>query len=214
MNVQVSVSGFENRISGPRKTFRAIIEAMAHPGRLVRIKSKLNIPDLLNPASAATCLTFLFDEAPLWADLSWNSSAISWFQFHCGCSIVTEPCMAHYALITRPEVMPPLNTFKIGGNKHPESATTLIVQVEQFNNDKGKILSVPGMKTTTHFAPEGIPPKFWEQWQFLAASSPLGMDVFFTCNDILAALPGKTEINDPNIQRNNEKSKPHQLWEG
>jgi alpha-D-ribose 1-methylphosphonate 5-triphosphate synthase subunit PhnH len=169
---------------------------MTHPGMLVKIKSKLYIPELLNPASAAVCLTLFDDETPLWTDLSWNSSAVSWFQSQCGCSVVTEPCMAHFALITQPSAMPSLDDFKIGDEEHPESAATLIIQVDHFNDDNHKILSGPGIKTTTHFSPGGIRPQFWKEWQLQAALFPLGVDVFFTCNDILTALPRTTQISD------------------
>jgi alpha-D-ribose 1-methylphosphonate 5-triphosphate synthase subunit PhnH len=202
IGVHVTALGFEDPVLGPQETFRTILEALAHPGQLVKIKSKLNVPEILNPASAATCLTLLDDETPLWTDLSWNSSVIEWFQFHCGCSVVTEPCMAHFALITQPAAMPPLDDFKIGDNEHPESAATLIVQVERFNDHNGKILSGPGIKTTNYFAPAGIRANFWEQWHLQAALFPLGVDVFFTSNDILAALPRTTQVSGPIVQVN------------
>jgi alpha-D-ribose 1-methylphosphonate 5-triphosphate synthase subunit PhnH len=197
MDVQELAPGFENPVLGPQQTFRAILEAMAHPGMRVKINSKLYIPELLNTASAAVCLTLFDDETPVWTDLSWNSSAINWFQSQCGCSVVTEPCMAHFALITQPSTMPPLDDFKIGDDEHPESAATLIIQVDRFNGDKVKSLSGPGIKTTTYFSPKGIRPQFWKEWQLQAALFPLGVDVFFTCNDILAALPRTTQVSDP-----------------
>jgi alpha-D-ribose 1-methylphosphonate 5-triphosphate synthase subunit PhnH len=198
IDVQELAPGFEDPVLGPQQTFRSILEAMSHPGMLVKINSKLlYIPELLNTASAAVCLTLFHDETPLWTDLSWNSSAVNWFQSQCGCSVVTEPCMAHFALITQPSTMPPLDNFKIGDDEHPESATTLILQVERFNDHNHKILSGPGIKTTAQFSPVGIGPQFWEQWQLQAALFPLGVDVFFTCNDILAALPRKTQVSDP-----------------
>mgnify|MGYP000131453347 FL=1 len=188
--------GFLNPVLGPQQTFRAIIEAMARPGQLIKIKSKLNNIEMLNMASAAVCLTLLDDETPLWTDLSWNCTAVNWFQIHCGCSVVTEPCMAHFALITRPADMPLLDDFKIGDEEHPESAATLIIQVEGFNDPNVKILGGSGIKSTTHFAPAGIPKIFWQQWQLQAALFPLGVDIFFTSNDILAALPRTTQIID------------------
>jgi alpha-D-ribose 1-methylphosphonate 5-triphosphate synthase subunit PhnH len=199
VDVPVLEPGFENPFLGPQQTFRAILDALARPGQCVKIKSKLNVPELLNAASAATCLTLLDDETPFWTDLSWNSSAVDWFQFHCGCSVVTEPCMAHFALITQPDEMPSLDDFKIGDNEHPESAATLIIQVERFNDPNCQILSGPGVKTSTHFAPAGIQANFWEQWQVQSASFPLGVDVFFTCNNSLAALPRTTQVSIPGV---------------
>ena len=92
--------------------------------------------------------------------------------------------------------MPLLDDFKIGDNEHPESAATLIIQLRGFNSKDHKILSGPGAKSTTRFAPAGIQPDFWEQWQDQAALFPLGVDIFFTCSDLLAALPRTTQIKD------------------
>lgn len=91
--------------------------------------------------------------------------------------------------------MPLLDDFKIGDAEHPESAATLIIQVEGFNGANGKTLSVPGIKSTTHFAPAGIPRNFWEQWQLQVALFPLGVDIFFSCGDLLAALPRTTQLS-------------------
>ncbi|MGD8723673.1 MAG: phosphonate C-P lyase system protein PhnH [Desulfobacterales bacterium] len=196
MDGQMQAKAFDDPDLSSEQTFRAILKAMVQPGQLVKIKSKLYRPGLLDTASAAVCLTLLNAETPLWTDLSWDSTAVSWFQFHCGCSVVTETCMAHFALITQPTNMPLLDDFKIGDAEHPESAATLIIQVEGFNGSDGKTLSVPGIKSITHFAPAGIPRSFWEQWQLQAALFPLGVDIFFSCGDLLAALPRTTQLSD------------------
>ncbi len=62
MDLQKLTLGFEDPDLGPQQTFRAILEAMAHPGQLVNIKSKLYFPELINMASAAVCLTLLNNE--------------------------------------------------------------------------------------------------------------------------------------------------------
>jgi alpha-D-ribose 1-methylphosphonate 5-triphosphate synthase subunit PhnH len=189
--------GSKNPMLGSYQTFRTILKAMSHPGQLVKIKSKAYVPELLNKASAAVCLTMLDHEIPLWTDLSWSSSAFNWFQSQCGCSLVTEPCMAHFALITQPAFMPPLSHFKIGDDQRPGNAATLIIQVERFNGHQAKVLYGAGIKTTTYFAPTNIPAKFWEEWQLQTSLLPLGVDAFFTCDDILAALPRTTHVSDP-----------------
>jgi alpha-D-ribose 1-methylphosphonate 5-triphosphate synthase subunit PhnH len=196
---------FENPELGSEQTFRAILEAMVQPGLLVKINHNLSISDSVNTASAAVCLTLLNAQTLLWSDLDWGSTAISWFEFHCRCSVVTEPCMAHFALITQPTSMPLLDDFKIGEDKHPASAATLIIQVEGFNDPNVKILGGPGIKSATPFAPAGVPKNFWEQWQLQAALFPLGVDIFFTCNDILAALPRTTQINNSAALAKNPK---------
>ena len=122
--------------------------------------------------------------------------------------------MAHFALITQPANMPPLDDFKLGDLVHPISATTLIVQIERFNGCNGKTLSGPGIKTSTYFAPAGIQPKFWEEWQLQAALVPLGVDVLFTASNFLAALPRTTRIVDSSLQADNQASDENMLRDG
>ena len=74
MDLQKPTLGFEDPVLGPQQTFRAILEAMAKPGMLVKINSGLYFPEGLNAASAAVCLTLFDNETPLWTDLNWNSS--------------------------------------------------------------------------------------------------------------------------------------------
>ena len=110
------------------QTFRAIFDAMDHPGQIVTICEDLNPQDVLNAASAATCLTSLDYETPVWTDVDWKNPAINWLQFDCDSSILTEPCMANFAIITKPVGMPPLDYFRIGSNKYSEKTTTMVVQ--------------------------------------------------------------------------------------
>jgi alpha-D-ribose 1-methylphosphonate 5-triphosphate synthase subunit PhnH len=98
--------GFDDPALGSQQTFRAIFAAMEHPGRLVTIRENPEAPDVLNSASAATCLTLLACETPVWTDVERKSPAISWLQFGCGGAVVTESCMANFAIVTKPATVP------------------------------------------------------------------------------------------------------------
>jgi alpha-D-ribose 1-methylphosphonate 5-triphosphate synthase subunit PhnH len=74
---------FDDSALGSYQTFRAILEAMEHPGRLVTIRENPHAPDVLNSASAATCLMLLDHETTVWTDVHWRSPAISWLQLCC-----------------------------------------------------------------------------------------------------------------------------------
>ena len=175
---------FDEHALGSQQTFRSILDAMANPGQLITIRETPHAPEVFNSASAATCLTLLNNETPVWTDVDWQSPAISWLQFGCGCSVVTEPCMANFAIVTRPDVMPALNYFRVGRYEQPEKATTLLVQVNDIlpiaanSSDKG-----------AHLELKGVPETFWHQWQQLSSLHPLGIDIFFTCDDVLTSLP-------------------------
>jgi alpha-D-ribose 1-methylphosphonate 5-triphosphate synthase subunit PhnH len=181
--------GFNDPDLGSHQTFRAIFTAMDHPGQIVTICENPNGPDVLNSASAATCLTLLDYETPVWTDVDWKNPAINWLQFDCDSCVVTEPCMANFAIITKPTGMPPLDYFRIGPHKYPEKATTMVVQVDDILPSKVNKCSDILVDKVGQLELVGIPNRFWKQWQHLSSLHPLGIDIFFTCDDVLIALP-------------------------
>ena len=119
-------------------------------------------------------------ETPVWTDVDWKNPAISWLQFDCESSVVTEPCMANFAIITKPARMPPLDYFRIGLDKYPEKATTMVVQVDDiFPRTDNKYYDTLVDKVGK-LELKSVPDKFWKQWQHLSGLHPLGIDVFFT----------------------------------
>ena len=180
---------FDEAAFGSQQTFRAILDAIEHPGRLVTIRQNPYAPDLFNSASAAACLTLLDYETPVWIDIDWRSEAIGWLQFGCGSSVVTEPCMANFAIITKPATMPPLDYFRIGRYEYPEKATTIIVQVDDIIPSADKKYSKTFVDKIPRLELKGVTENFWYQWQQLSGLYPLGIDIFFTCDDVLTALP-------------------------
>ena len=181
--------GFDDEVRGTQQTFRAIRDAMEHPGQLVTILENPHAPEVFNPASAATCLTLLGYETPVWTDIELNNPAISWLQVGCKSSIVTEPCMAYYAIITKPASIPALDYFRIGPYEYPEKETTLIVQVDDIIPGTGQDHSNVLVYKTAWLEIKGITDKFWHQWRQLSRLNPLGINIFFTCDDVLLALP-------------------------
>jgi alpha-D-ribose 1-methylphosphonate 5-triphosphate synthase subunit PhnH len=181
--------GFDDSAHGSQQTFRAIFAAMEHPGQLVTIRENPIAPEVFNSASAATCLTLLSYETPVWTDVDWRNPAINWLQFGCGSAVVTEPCMANFAIITKPATMPPLDCFRVGRYEYPEKSTTIIVQVDDILPGTANKYSNLFVDNTAQLDLKGVPNKFWNQWQQLSGLYPVGIDIFFTCDDVLIALP-------------------------
>jgi alpha-D-ribose 1-methylphosphonate 5-triphosphate synthase subunit PhnH len=174
---------------GSQQTFRAVITAMEHPGQLITIRQDPYAPAIFNSASAAICLMLLDCETPVWTDIDWPSPAISWLQFGCNSSVVTDPCMANLAIVTKPATMPALEYFRIARYDSFENATTILVQVDD-------ILPVVEYKRAGIWVDEmfqlelkGVPHHFWHQWRHLSDRHPLGIDIFFTCEDVMTVLP-------------------------
>ena len=66
MNLHQLAPGFDDTVVSTEQTFRAILTAMGHPGQVVQTPNNLSFPKALNSASAATCMTWLDYETPVW----------------------------------------------------------------------------------------------------------------------------------------------------
>ena len=170
-------------------TFQAVLTALEHPGAAVRLPKSEGLPWPLNSASAAVLAAWINPETPVWTDLHWNSEPAAWLQETCGCSLVTEPCMAMVALIVKPFRMPSLKQFHHGENDRPEKSANLILQVEGFSAAGAGQRGLPGWCRKLDFTPSGLPRRFWSEWNAQRRLLPLGVDVLFTCADTMVALP-------------------------
>lgn len=186
--------GFSDPVQGSRQTFRAILDAMAHPGRIVTTDNVLTPPRPLNPASAAVSLTLLDFETTLWTDLKPNTKGNGWLRFHCGCSIVQDSSEAVFALISRTDTMPALNKFKTGDDESPEFSTTIIIQTGGLSSRDGIRLTGPGIEDFSTLKVEGLTKHFWQDRQSQFDIFPLGVDIIFTCENRLAALPRTSRV--------------------
>jgi alpha-D-ribose 1-methylphosphonate 5-triphosphate synthase subunit PhnH len=188
--------GFDGPALGSQQTFQAIMTAMEHPGQLVTIHQNPDAPDIFNWASAATCLTLLDRETPVWIDIDQHSAAVSWLQHCCQSSVVTELCMANFAIVTKPVNMPDLEYFRVGTSDYPENATTVLIQVDDILPDVANRTIGIGFDQRPRLVPQGLSEQFWQQWRQLSGRHPLGIDIFITCEDVLIMLPkSNTYIN-------------------
>jgi alpha-D-ribose 1-methylphosphonate 5-triphosphate synthase subunit PhnH len=58
----------------------------------------------------------------------------------------------------------------------------------------GKRLSGPGIETFSILKMEGLTERFWQDRQIQFTMFPLGVDIIFTCENTLAALPRTTKV--------------------
>lgn len=188
--------GFEDPVHQAQHTFRSVLHAMAHPGRVIEL-DVIPSPEPLNTATTAVCLSLVDFEIALWFDAAVTApEAAEHLRFHCGCALATSSTQADFALISDPMNMPALNDFKIGSDEQPELSTTLIIQAKKIQQGEGKRLSGPGINGETQLAIDGIPDSFWTQLQANHALYPRGIDIILTCGSQLAALPRTTEVKD------------------
>lgn len=187
--------GFADSILDSQRVFRALLDAMDHPGRIVEVPGSDAAPDPLHPATAALCLTLADFETPLWLDARTTTlETVAYLRFHCGCRLVDAPGQGRFALIADPERVPPLNAFDLGTDEFPERSATLLVQVEGLTSGRGRRLTGPGIKVESRLEARGLPDSFWQGLRWNHALFPRGVDVILTSGRRLAALPRTTAV--------------------
>src|SRR5215471_16904990 len=92
---------FADPVQESQGTFRAVVDALARPGTIRRIPSKVAAPPPLNAAAAAVALTLLDYETPIWLDpmLAGRQDVVDWFRFHTGAPITLDPSGAAFAFV-------------------------------------------------------------------------------------------------------------------
>ncbi|MGE0724146.1 MAG: phosphonate C-P lyase system protein PhnH [Alphaproteobacteria bacterium] len=195
MTAAAPLPGFADPVQDSQRAFRAMLDAIAHPGRIVRIEAPPPAPAPMMPAAAAALLTLVDHETPLWLDPAARTpEALAWVRFHCGAPVVDAPEACRFALVTDPAAMPALDRFPVGADAFPDRSATLILQVAGLAEGAGMVLRGPGIETVARLAVEGLPAAFADAWRANRALFPCGVDLFLVAGERVAALPRTTEL--------------------
>ena len=201
-------AGFSEPVFDSQRSFRAVLEAMSHPGRMVDVGTPIDAPPPLHAATAAICLALVDFETPVWIQAATDGnthatenatahateSLSQFLRFHCSSPLAADPALAAFAVIHDPAHMPALTAFSAGLSDYPDRSTTLLIQVDGLNTGCRVQLSGPGIKGTQQLAPSGLPERFWTEWRDNGALFPRGVDVLFICGSDIAALPRTTRV--------------------
>lgn len=190
------LSGFPEPVHDAQRVFRHVLDAMAHPGKIVAIDDLPEAPAPLNKVSAAICLSLVDFETPVWVDsiVAESGQALAHLKFHCGCPVTTDPKLARTALISTAHGLNTLGRFHIGTDERPDLSTTVIVQAEDLNTGSGARLTGPGIQTESRLEVMGADDAFWFAIKANAALFPRGVDVMVTTDRAVACLPRTTQV--------------------
>jgi alpha-D-ribose 1-methylphosphonate 5-triphosphate synthase subunit PhnH len=185
--------GFADPVHGAQTCFRAVLRAMARPGRIERLPSLLaGVPPFpLGLAAASLALSLCDIDTPVWLDEATRPAA-AYMTFHCGAPPVASPGEARFAFVGDATVLPPLDSFALGSDEYPERATTVVIEVGALTAGSGACLTGPGIDGQARLAAAEVPARFWHERTALAELFPRGIDVVLVCGDSLAALPRST----------------------
>ena len=188
----IDLPGFADPVTDAQGCFRAVLDAMARPGRIHEAGVGLTPPVPLAPASAAVLLTLVDHETPLWLDPNVAASR-EWIAFHCGAPLATGPDACAFALALS---LPDLAVLPAGSHEAPERSATIILQVRAFEGGQRFRLEGPGLREPGIPAIDGLPVEFAGVWQQNRARFPLGVDVILCAGARLAALPRSVTLQE------------------
>lgn len=195
-NIVTDLPGFADPIHDTQQTFRALLSANARPGKPEKISPVMSVPRTnatpspsgLTPACGAACLTLLDLDVTLWLQPSFTTSVKNWLLFHTGCRLTEHPDKADFALIEDLAALPELSIFNIGTGEQPETSTTLLIQIENFDIGQPVMLTGPGILDQQAIAPL-VPQHFWHFWRQNHQAYPQGIDVFLFTENSVMGLP-------------------------
>ncbi|GHF48226.1 phosphonate C-P lyase system protein PhnH [Seohaeicola zhoushanensis] len=179
--------GFDNPPVQSALAFRAVMNALARPGRIETVAGAA-APAPVSPAAAVLLLTLCDAETPIFLAGAHDCAAVrDWLAFHCGTPVVTRRAEAMFALGGW-EALAPIGEFSVGAPEYPDRAATLIVEVDELEG-AGARLTGPGIAGEARLS---LP----EVAAFAAnhARFPLGFDSFLTCGSRIAGLPRSTRV--------------------
>ncbi|MBS0559104.1 MAG: phosphonate C-P lyase system protein PhnH [Proteobacteria bacterium] len=186
----MAIPGFADPVADSQRAFRAVLDAMARPGRIADLGEGLRAPAPLDPATAAVALMLADQETTVALDGALRDAA-PWLSFHAGVTLVDDPTRAQFVIAS---ICPDLGSLDAGTDEQPETSATLILQVPGFGAGPGYRLSGPGLENPAILHVQGLPDGFAAAWQANHARYPRGIDVILCVGNRVAALPRSVSV--------------------
>ena len=182
-------AGFADPPHEAQRIFRGVLEAFAHPGRIVTLAETPAGPDGLSPATAAFLLTLADRDTPLWLASEFAQPDVRDFvRFHTGAPIVAARTEATFAILAHGDAAP-FDGFAIGTDAYPDRSATLVIEVPVLGAGTQRTWRGPGIDGSACVAVAGLGEDFWRDWAANHGLFPCGVDLVFAAGSQLLALP-------------------------
>ena len=178
------------RVHVAQRTYRTLLGALAHPGRVIAIADPLDAPAPFTAASAAAAFALFDADVAVWLAAHFEAAA-SWLSDVTGSRRIDDPSQAAFGVIDA-SALESFDRWSIGTAEEPESSATLLVHVDALTGGAPVLLRGPGIDGEIVFAPLGLPAAFWNLWAQNAACYPRGVDCFLFDDAAVAGLPRTT----------------------
>lgn len=189
----MSLAGFPNPVLDQQASFRAVMQALAEPGRIVQAGALAGEGSPLGPVARAIALSLLDFEVRFSLSSS-LADAEGDITFHTGSRLASRLDEAEFAFVDLRQDVLDLGSFAQGTPEYPDRSTTVILRVESLTGGPSLKIRGPGIRGTRELNIPGLPTDFALQWAANAARSPLGVDLIFVTNEAVLGLPRSTRI--------------------
>jgi alpha-D-ribose 1-methylphosphonate 5-triphosphate synthase subunit PhnH len=198
MSAPLITAGFADPVIAAQAHFSALMNALARPGTIHDFPAVLDAPAPLSPELAAVALTLVDHEVTLWLDapLAASQPVVDYLRFHTGARIVADPAEAAFALVSDVAAMPALADFNQGTDEYPDRSTTIAIAVAALAAEGALELAGPGIRDRAHVGIAPVPADFPDQFAANGAQFPRGVDLVFTADRTVAALPRTTRVSE------------------
>jgi alpha-D-ribose 1-methylphosphonate 5-triphosphate synthase subunit PhnH len=180
-----------------QRTFRAVLHALSEPGTLrpvVDAESGWSI----GPAGISVLLALLDSDTSVWMSSEIDLTVRQALRFHTGASLASTPIVADVVLLAGPEELPPLNRFAFGSSLRPESGSTVLIHVADFDSGPEVQLSGPGIECIHTFSPAGFSIELWNTVIEQRGEFPQGVDLLLFTETDIVGIPRSTRIKVAN----------------
>ncbi|WP_407522671.1 phosphonate C-P lyase system protein PhnH [Methylobacterium oryzisoli] len=190
--------GLRDPVHDAQGVFRAVMDALARPGRVQALAVALAPPAPLTPELAAVALTLADADAPLWLDapLAARPEVAAFLRFHTGAPVVADPVEAAFALVADPARCPDFSDFAQGTPAYPDRSATLVLGLDRLSEESGLVLEGPGLRGRARLSAAPLPPDFAARLSANHARFPLGIDLLLAAPGRLAGLPRSTRATE------------------
>jgi alpha-D-ribose 1-methylphosphonate 5-triphosphate synthase subunit PhnH len=187
--------GFADEVLSAQSTFRSVMDAMARPGSVQRIRAVAGAPSPMMRGTAAIALTLFDHDTPIWLDdaMSATFQVAKWLKFHTSAPVIDDTSVCSFAVIADAQHLPPLDGFALGSSEYPDRSTTVILQVDSLTSGPAFALTGPGIEGTAVLQAK-IPANLLEQLAVNEALFPRGIDVVLVHDDAMVAIPRTTRL--------------------
>ena len=177
------------------RAFRAILDAMARPGKICTLPILI---DECEPAFATslTILLALGDHlTSIYLAEEFRRAEIEkQLRFHTGSQLMQEQGRADFAVLNASGADIGLDLWKRGDPEYPDQSATLIIQSTSLSQGDPVQFSGPGVQSEISVRIANIMPSFWKARAEVNAIAPLGLDLLFVSPHAILGCPRSTRI--------------------